>query len=273
MFRAICFLLVSGSLIASLQAPRALGQADAFVELYGEGVHRFFAGDLPATQELMTRVIDSGSDDPRAYYYRGLVQEYQGGDGTADFEQGARLEAEGRRAYPVGLALSRVQGSVRGKIEKARRDARVVYRQQQLAMEQARLEEMRNTPGVAESEFSPPAPADTGDAPFAEEGMRSAETTEDPEQPNAAEVDASSDPFTDDPGAPAEVAEPAPAENPFGEGSGDAANPFGEDTGAGEAANPFGNSGADAGNPFGEAPAEGADSGSNPFDGGNPFGN
>lgn len=260
MSRVLCFAL-SVCLLSVFSAGHAVAQGDAMLELYGAGVHKYFAGDYAAADQLLSQVVDSGSNDPRAHYFRGLVREMQGGGGQFDFENGARLEAEGKRVVSVGAALTRIQGAVRTQIEKARRDARVQMRQQQLMMEEARrnaassgMAPMNSDPMPAPSgETIPPAPSETND-PFAGEGLRSSDTTIDPAQPTEPEVDAGTDPFAND--APAMDApaatEPAPAgddpfgtspstpagDDPFGTPAGD--DPFGGSAPAGGASDPFG---------------------------------
>lgn len=219
-------------LLTALLASPAAAQGDALLELYGEGVHRYFAGDLSGADQLLSRVVDSGSLDPRAHYYRGLVRECQyAGGGQMDFDNGARLEAEGKNSTQVGLALTRVQGSVRGKIEKARRNARALFLQQRLLMQQSQ-------PAMP---TQPPAPTETVPATPADDdlfNMRSDDTSVDSAQPTTPEVDDSSSPFGDDPigDTPDPAAEPA-GDSPFGDDPGMDA-PAGDD-------NPFGD------NPFG----------------------
>ncbi|MFK7736648.1 MAG: hypothetical protein AB8B50_11490 [Pirellulaceae bacterium] len=244
MKRLICSLLA----IVACGCPWTTAQAQSagLVELYGEGVHRYFAGDLMGADELLSRVINSGSQDPRAYYFRGLLRERQGGGGSIDFEQGAQMEATGRSSYNVGMALMRIQGSVRGKIEKARRDARVMYAQQKAMMQEA-YQPTPMAPAIENSAVPlvPAQPSETGAAdPFADGGMRSEETSDDTDQPATPEIDETSDPFADD--APATD---APAD------SGDAADPFGDPSDAPAGDDPFG-----------------GDAGDDPF-GGDPFGN
>lgn len=185
-------------------ATSAWGQA-ASSELYGEGVHRFFARDYQGADQLLTEAIDGGSQDPRAYYFRGLSREMFGGGGEADFDEGARLEANGRSGPMISYSLARVQGLVRAKIEKARRVART-----QAALEKA-----------SQQQAAPPVnipPAQGASDPFAGEGVRSGETQAAP--PKAEVNDEKSDPFGD---------EKKPAENadPFGgNAKPDAADPF-----------------------------------------------
>lgn len=276
MLRAIFFALLLVLSGTAFRGAELHAQGDAYMELYGEGVHRFFAGELQEAEILFSRVIESGSQDPRPFYFRGLVQEHLGGSGDPDFEQGAQMEAEGKLAVPVGDALTRIQGYLRSRIEDIRRDARVAYLQQREALDQVRREESRNVPGAVESTVpdlaQPPVPSTTDDTPF-DEGMRSSETVVDPVQPTVPEVDATSDPFQDDP-APVMEAQPgdtAPATDPFGEAPA-ATDPFGGDAGAGDA---FGTPPAaeePVVDPFGGDATPAGDA-TDPFGGDDPFGN
>lgn len=195
----------------------ACAQNSAMMELYGQGVHSYFCHDYASAEQLLSQVVQSGSEDPRAHYFLGLTREKMGHDSTVDFATGARLEAEGRRVVQVGQALARVQGHTRGKIEKARRSARMVALQQKLAEQAARAKMVPKADPAA----IPPTPSVT-DSPFAE-GMTS------PDKVPAAEAAAPS---------------VAPADNTATE---DASNPFGDDPEP-NAAEPFGGAEAD---PFG----------------------
>lgn len=275
--RSVCF-----ALSICLFGSAAMAQGDAMTELYGQGVHLYFSGDYTNADEILSKVVDSGSLDPRAHYFRGLAREMQGGGGNFDFENGARLETEGKRVVSVGLALTRVQGVVRTKIETARRDARVVQRQQQLLAEQAR----RDAAGAAvPSDIAPAIPSETvmpddpiESDPFASDGLRSDSALVDPVQPAASEVDATNNPFGDDPlpGATDAPASNPPATDPFGGGTpATGTDPFGGGQPA-TGADPFGGgqpaTGAD---PFGGGePATGADpfGGGEPAPGSDPFG-
>lgn len=213
-----------------LGAVPAWAQSAATSELYGEGVHRYFAHDYQGADQLLTEAIEKGSQDPRAYYFRGLAREMMGGGGELDFEQGARVEASGRSGPMIGYSLARVQGHVRSKLEKARRAARI------LAAEQLALQRQ-----AAPAVVPPALPPATGAAdPFQGEGTRSQDTQAAPPaaQPPAA-GDASTDPFGD---------EPKPdSTDPFG-GATEPADPFGGDTKPAEPADPFG--GASGDDPF-----------------------
>src|SRR5262245_9329940 len=51
----------------------AFGQDAMLEELYGRGVHAFFSGNQSAAFDSLNKAINSGSRDPRAFYYRGLL--------------------------------------------------------------------------------------------------------------------------------------------------------------------------------------------------------
>lgn len=221
----------------------ACAQNSAMMELYGQGVHSYFCHDYAGAEQLLSQVVASGSEDPRAHYFLGLTREKMGFDSAADFATGARLEAEGRRVVQVGQALARVQGHTRSKIEKARRSARLVALQQKLA-EQAKRAKMVPQ---ADPAAIPPTPSVT-DSPF-NEGMTSpdkvpaAEAAAPIAPPAAATPDDNSNPFGDDP-------EPAEGSSPFDTvPEATESNPFGGDAGtdAPELGNPFGT---DGDNPF-----------------------
>ncbi len=244
-----------GSSFLSFTAP-AVAQQDAMAELYGQGVHHYYVGDYANAELLLNQVLASGSEDPRVHYFLGLCKVMQGGGimaGTADFEAGARAEATSRNAYQIGQALQRIQGGVRAEIENARVHARAAVRQQQLAEQRARMQTgvagtapassnlgtpalgtpALGTPalGTAPSATTPATPVPTDD-PFGDSGLRSDTATIDPIQPIAPDT---SNPFGDDPSAPAVPGTVAPATAP------DATDPFSTPPAAGMS-DPFGTS-------------------------------
>ena len=90
----------------------AVGQDNLLDELYGRGVHAYNSGKYKDAYALLTEAIDSGSSDPRVYYFRGLSQKSLGRPDEAkeDLKAGAMLEAAaGDRDPNVGRALERVQ--------------------------------------------------------------------------------------------------------------------------------------------------------------------
>ncbi len=254
------------ALSLSLISTPALAQGDAMIELYGEGVHRYFCSDYSEAEEILSQVVDSGSQDPRAHYFLGLARYMQGRapEAEANFRDGARVEAEGKLVVAVGSALTRIQGQVRSKIERARRDARVVALQQQAIRQRAKMQ-AAGVPGP--SATTPPQPNETvGSNPFSDgEGLRSGDVTVDPVQPGEPEIDAAANPFSDDVPPAATTPDAPPATDPFetpADPSGGAGNPF-ETPPAGDPGstppdfNPFDP-------PAGSTPADDADT-SNPF--------
>lgn len=240
-------ILQTAFLVSSLVSSTAWAQHDALVELYGEGVHRFFANDLTGADEILTRAIDGGSEDPRAYFFRGLARERAGYGGEMDFETGARLEAEGKRVVDVSAALARIQGSVRTKVEQARRDARLMAKQQQLMMQQA--QQMMQPPAAPVAPAAAGAPAANNASPFPAETVPADSTGLEPAPaPVQPEVGDTSNPFADDAApAPPAATEPVPAE------------PTPTEPAPAAPADPFGTPPAtESPNPFGEAPAGGA---------------
>ncbi len=87
-------------------------------------VESWRVGDLNGAQGLLTQIIEAGTQDPRAYYYRALVSEQLGADSEKDLRAAARLEAETTSSRLVNRALENVQSATRAKIEKYRAEAR-----------------------------------------------------------------------------------------------------------------------------------------------------
>ncbi|HBE66698.1 MAG TPA: hypothetical protein DDW52_00985 [Planctomycetaceae bacterium] len=243
--------MLAGFSSTSLSA-NAMAQSNAMAELYGMGVHAYFGHDYVQAEQMLSQVAASGTKDSRVFYFLGLAREMNGGGGQSDFDTGARLEAEGHRVVNVGSALSRVQGSLRGKIEQARRSARVAVLQEKLA----KMAERASKVPVPDPMAVPTQPEVTSGPFGTDEGMASSEKSPaaDPETTAAAggvggaATDATTDPFSDDP-EPA-AADPfatdaggAPAD-PFNN-SGPAADPFNTDTSAPDTSDPFSGGGSD----------------------------
>src|SRR4029078_11695804 len=105
----------------------ASAQDGVLSQFYGSGVHAFFAGNYSKANQELTTAINSGSKDPRAYYFRGLANLKHGltDDARAAFQRGAALEpADSNRVYPVSKSLERIQGSDRLSLERYRSLAR-----------------------------------------------------------------------------------------------------------------------------------------------------
>lgn len=177
--------------------------SSVLTELYGQGVHKYFSCDYFAADTLLSQAIDNGSNDPRAYYFRGLAREMIGGGGDIDFEEGARLEAAGSVGVNVGAALTRIQGQVRAKIEKARQAARL-----QAALHRQMTQPMLPTPPAHSPQLVPLLAPEATD-PFPAEGLRSQEI-------QAVPVPSDQQATPAEPSQPAQPSQPADEEvNPF----------------------------------------------------------
>ena len=208
----------------------------------------------------MTLAIDNGIQDPRAYYFRGIVAYSQGrlAEAEADWQLGAEMEASGRTNRSIGRSLARFQGPGRIQLEEIRQRARLNALAQSNARSQQRYGELgaqgappRDTGAVAPPApvSPPPVPPDT-ENPFADDTMAEG-------QPNVKADDALEGAMTDPFAGEADAGAAAPA-------AGDDSDPFGGDSGGPD---PFG--GDAGGDPFG------GDAGGDPFGGdagGDPFG-
>jgi hypothetical protein len=188
--------LMAGCL--SLGAPLH-AQHDAMSEIYGQGVHRYFAGDYAGAELLLNEVHAAGSEDPRVHYFLGMCKVAQGGGvmaGLADFEAGALAEAKSKSSFQVGVALTRIQGAARREIEKARL--------------------------VARSKVHP----GTGNVPDPlTDGGLAGQATVDPVQPSAADT---TNPFADDPVTPMPAGPTTTTPETPAEGTDPFANPTAE---------------------------------------------
>ena len=245
----------------------AQAQNTILAQLYGQGVHAYYSGDSLKAYDLLSKSIDGGIKDPRAYYFRGLTAVSSGREyeAEADYRAGAELEAKGNFGPSVGQALARIQGSHRMAIESMRQQAQLEFQASASARSKARYQDMDAAGANVLRERPVPAP------PIAQPGRRPAPPAAPPAagnpfaQDNAtgeAKVeskdvlaDTMKDPFADD-AAPAMGGEaPAAGTDPFDGGA------------------PAADAGMD---PFGSAPAEApAAAGSDPFgaDPSDPFGN
>ena len=251
--------------LLGLAAGIAAGQDESAAELYGKGVHAYFAADYDQAVAWLTESITKFDGDPRAYYFRGLALASETGveAGLADFNQGADVEINrtDRPIYNINGALQRVQGSLRLELEKVRAATRQAAIDRQKKRNRIRYEELKRRDEVVLFKPNQPAPQadlelpkpDLGGAPdpFAS-GMAfsggkqmaaaaptaattAAATTpggaqpEDPlaEQAGGAAAPAEeADPFAD-PGMAGKTA-PAPGEAKTPQGE-DESNPFGTD--------------------------------------------
>jgi len=264
------------ALTLTLTALTANAQNAVLTDLYGRGVHAYYAGDLDQAYELLTMAIDNDIQDPRAYYFRGIVHHASGRmeEAKSDWQEGAELEAQGEINASIGRSLSRFQGAARLELEQIRQRAKLEAMADAQKRSEQRYGEIGATPGgssAAPAQPTPTQPQPTQPAPTPPTTAQPAPAT----GGDAAGGDAAENPFADDladgePQVAADDALEGAMENPFAGEADDAAAPAAP---AGDN-NPFGGGGDDAGNPFG-----GGNDGGNPFGGGaddggagNPFG-
>src|SRR5207253_1283058 len=91
-------------LVGDWQAEKVPAE-DVLGDLYGSGVHAYFAGRYQDACDSLNTAINGGSKDPRTYYFRAMAKLKLGKDAEAksDLQQGAQLEAaDVNQAYPVG---------------------------------------------------------------------------------------------------------------------------------------------------------------------------
>lgn len=246
MNRRLSTLAFAAFALAGSLAQEATAQSQAVLaQLYGRGVHAYYAGQYNDAYNLLSSAIGAGTQDPRAYYFRGIVLSKQGrmGEAEADWTEGARIEAE-RGGSGIGASLSRFQGMNRLKLENIRQTARF----QAMATKAMRSNQRMNEIGAA----APPTPSTTAPGPTA---PRTA--TPPPAAPGA---DAATNPFADD-SAPAMAAGGAKVESVDALADADA-NPFADDPAPAAAA--AGGADMGGGDPF-SSPKPAASGGGDPF--------
>lgn len=259
---------------ASFATPSTADAQEAILaEIYGRGVHAFYSGQHQQAHSLFSSAINGGSQDPRAYYFRGIVATMMGRsyEADSDWRQGATIEAARTSDPSIGRALSRYQGSGRLKLEMIRQQARLQALTSGITRSDARASTLRPSAPISKPAMGapsgavavpPPAPP-ADENPFGD--TTNMATGEAMIEKDDAMAGMSGDPFKDDAGG----AMAAPA------GDGGGGDPFGGG-GGGAAADPFGGGGSDAGtDPFGGgggADADpfggGGDAGGDPFGGG-----
>ena len=236
----------------------AQNQTAILAETYGQGVHAYNGGRLTDALEFFSLAIDNGSQDPRVYYYHGIVNYVSGRpeDAVKDWQAGAGIEALGGPNPSIGRSLARFQGNGRLKLEQIRQAARIKALAEANARSRQRYGEIRATPEnsaavkpaprVPSRPVTPPPTPPAAANPFASGvGGQTAPT----KMTDDALAGAMKEPFDDKPNAAAGGAPAAAGADPFGGGGAPAAG----------GADPFGGGG---------APAAG---GADPF-GGDPFG-
>ncbi|MEO1525523.1 MAG: hypothetical protein AAFX06_08800 [Planctomycetota bacterium] len=271
MKRRLSYLALAAFVFAGTLAQDASAQSQAVLsQLYGRGVHAYYAGQYTDAYNYLSSAIGAGTKDPRAYYFRGIVLSNQGrmGEAEADWNAGAQLEVQ-YGGSGIGAALSRFQGMSRLKLENIRQTARFQAMATRATRSNQRMNEIGATPAApsvtqpratkprAAAAAPPPAPtADAATNPFADDtapAMAGGAATVDSVD---AMADVNEDPFADDP-APAAAGGTgaAPSNDPFGapKPAAPAGNdPFGTPPAGGD--DPFGAPPAGADDPFGASP-------------------
>jgi hypothetical protein len=122
------FLVLFVGAFVALGTGSSPAQEAVLGQLYGNGVHAYFAGDFVNAYDQLTAAATAGSRDPRVYYFRGLAYLKLGREpeATQDFKKGAELESKDlNRSFNVARSLERVQGTARQQLETYRVDARL----------------------------------------------------------------------------------------------------------------------------------------------------
>ena len=138
------------------------GQDEGAAELYGRGVHAYFAADYELAVELLSKSIEKNGLDPRCYYFRGLARANMKGldAGLADFTQGADVEINrtDRPVYDINGALQRVQGRLRLELEKVRAATRKAAVARKKKRDLVRYEELKRREDIVLFDPNRPAP-------------------------------------------------------------------------------------------------------------------
>lgn len=227
MFRQIFLFVVAilGQLFVA--DPVVVAQDWHLMGLYGKGVHAFFGGDHTEAQKHLDDAVHHGINDPRAYYFRGLIKASSGNitDAEEDYRLGATLEARGAGIFDVGSALIRIQGDDRVHLEKIRHSILLSLRGQRPALPDT-LSAEPMLPSEPLLPAGPPAALEPDDLPTSKPL-----------------------PTTDEPAA--EVVEPIEENDLFDEEEENLDDPF-SDQDSEDIADPFDSDGED---PFGDADA------------------
>ncbi len=231
--------------LVSLVALQAQAQDAAILSrLYGTGVHSYFAGEYSKAYDDLNKSIETGSQDPRAFYFRGLSLLKLGrtDEAVVDFKKGAELEcADVNKTFNVPKSLERVQGEGRRQIEIYRAESRKIAFAREEKLRKARYETLRReeervllrqAEGGAFSANVEPEATPAVKTPKAAAEPTAPKTKKKVEVKKAAEEEV--DPFAAPSAEKAPAAKPAPqkpvekkpAEKPADK-SDDEANPFG----------------------------------------------
>jgi hypothetical protein len=161
MRRVVLSALVAAG-FAILGSQSAQADEPVIKQLYGGGVHAYFTRDYKEAYDLLSSAVDTNTQDPRVYYFRGLAQLQLGrpDEAKVDFAKGADLEATATDdLFGVDKALERVQGKARLSIETERVAARNRAVKRRLTEDEERYNRIRsNEPNILEG-LTPPAKA------------------------------------------------------------------------------------------------------------------
>lgn len=118
---------VTGGLLVGTASAQLTTEVAPLARAYGAGVHAYFAGDYQRSYDELTQAIEAGTEDPRAWYFRGLAAAKLGrlDEVEADFATAANREADAAADWGVSRSLERVQGCDRLALERHRVRARV----------------------------------------------------------------------------------------------------------------------------------------------------
>ena len=213
MYRRLALLI--GGLVLLGTAP--LWAQDAVLsQMYGNGVHAYFAQEYQQAYGSFTTAINAGCKDPRCYYFRGLSYLRLGREEEArtDFDQGAKLEtAVTDQFFNVAKSLERVQGQDRMLLESYRGQARMAAFQRSEDLRKARYESLRREESRVLQRQAESGPKSVEPAAAVPAVEKSFESTPAPRSP----AEAARTP-TPEPGKTPPV--PAPADqDPFAEGA------------------------------------------------------
>lgn len=161
--------LALGLTVLLFSATSLPAQQEAILgQLYGTGVHAYFGQDYRNAYTALSSAIDSGSKDPRAFYFRGLALLRLGRseDAKLDFQKAADMEAaDVNTFYNVARAIERIQGADRLLVEQYRTNARMQAWQRAETLRRARYEEIQRRETQVLRQQAELGPAATGAAP------------------------------------------------------------------------------------------------------------
>ena len=125
-FRTCRFLCWVACCVALAPALLVAQEWDDAGQLYGQGVHAYFAGRTSDAETFFSRALATEARDPRFYYFRALSLMRLGrmDEARGDIMAGANLEAQHPGRFAIGSALQRVQGSHRLMLERYRSQGR-----------------------------------------------------------------------------------------------------------------------------------------------------